>query len=70
MSESSPSYTTLLLTCDFNKFPICACFLWYKTLYPEKVPSGIEGQKATETRKLEFWSEISSEKDLDQKGEI
>ena len=70
MSESFPFYSPLLLEWDLNKFPVCAFFLWHKTLHSGKIWPGAEGQKPAKTRKPDPWSVIFSEKYVDQQEEI
>ena len=52
----------LLLPYNFNRFPVFALYLLHGTLHP--------GQKAPETRKVDSWSMMISEKDLHQKGKM
>ena len=65
MLENSAFYPPFSLERDLNRFPICALSLCLETLHLGKVLPGIEGQKAAETRKTDFWSVTFSEKDLD-----
>lgn len=65
MTESSPSYPSLILEFDLNRFPI-----FDVELIPEKDPYWHWGTKCLEREKLDSWSSVLSESYLDQKGEM